>query len=137
MRELERTYLEFWSDVPAGCGFTQPGRQILHCTFGSVLTDPEYGPAVRDVLTDRHGPVVTYGVATEADASALAEKKFGKPKGGWNNHNVLVSTARVGGFLGRKHDGMPGWQTIWRGWHRLMWMCEGLELLKQEAKRCG
>ena len=21
--------------------FTQPGRQILHCTFGSVLTDPE------------------------------------------------------------------------------------------------
>ena len=68
---------------------------------------------------------------------AVLEKKFGKPKGGWNNHNVLVSTARVGGFLGRKHDGMPGWQTIWRGWHRLMWMCEGLELLKQEAKRCG
>ncbi|MBM3836111.1 MAG: hypothetical protein FJ403_23180 [Verrucomicrobia bacterium] len=31
--------------------------------------------------------------------------------------------------MGRKSDGMPGWQTIWRGWQRLMWMCEGLEIL--------
>lgn len=48
--ELERTYLEMWSDVPDGCGFTAPGRQILHCTFGSVLTHPELGQAVRGVL---------------------------------------------------------------------------------------
>jgi hypothetical protein len=48
--ELERLYLEPWSDVPRGRGFTQPGRQILHCTFGSTLTDPELGPAVRQVL---------------------------------------------------------------------------------------
>ncbi len=49
-RELERTYLELWSDVPTSRGFTQPGRQILHCTFGSTLTHPEFGPAVRSVL---------------------------------------------------------------------------------------
>jgi hypothetical protein len=48
--ELEREYLECWDDVPAGRGFTKPGRQILHCTFGSVLTDPTLGVAVRDVL---------------------------------------------------------------------------------------
>jgi len=48
--ELERLYLERWEDVPTGRGFTQPGRQILHCTFGSVLTHPEFGPAVRSVL---------------------------------------------------------------------------------------
>lgn len=47
---LERHYLELWSEVPRGKGFTRPGRQILHCTFGSVLTDPELGPAVRQVL---------------------------------------------------------------------------------------
>lgn len=47
---LERVYLERWSDVPAGRGFTEPGRQILHCTFGSVLTDQRFGPAVREVL---------------------------------------------------------------------------------------
>ena len=49
-RELERLYLECWEDVPSGKGFTQPGRQILHCTFGSVLTNPTFGPEVRQVL---------------------------------------------------------------------------------------
>ena len=47
---LEQLYLERWEDVPAGKGFTEPGRQILHCTFGSTLTHPEFGPAVRSVL---------------------------------------------------------------------------------------
>ena len=63
------------------------------------------------------------------EALALLEKKFGRPKKGWNNQNVLVATARWGGFLARKHDGMPGWQTIWPGWQRLRWMCEGLDTL--------
>lgn len=49
-KRLEQVYLECWADVPQGLGFTEPGRQILHCTFGSTLTDPELGPAVRSVL---------------------------------------------------------------------------------------
>jgi hypothetical protein len=49
-RELERLYLELWEEVPPGRGFTQPGRQILHTTFGSVLNHPELGPALRSVL---------------------------------------------------------------------------------------
>jgi len=61
---------------------------------------------------------------------AILEKKIGPPKGGWNNRNVIIATARLGGFLARKNDGMPGWQTIWRGWQRLLWMCEGLETLQ-------
>ncbi len=48
--ELERLYLELWPEVEPGRGFTRPGRQILHCTFGSVLTDDRLGPAVRQVL---------------------------------------------------------------------------------------
>lgn len=49
---LEQLYLERWSDVPSGKGFTEPGRQILHCTFGSVLTHEKFGPAVRAALED-------------------------------------------------------------------------------------
>jgi hypothetical protein len=71
------------------------------------------------------------------EALGILERRFGRPKGGWTNRNVLVATARLGGFLGRKHDGMPGWQTIWRGWERLIWMCEGLEILGGGGKRCG
>ena len=47
---LESEYLEMWKDVPVGKGFTKPGRQILHCTFGSVLTDPKLGAVVHDCL---------------------------------------------------------------------------------------
>jgi hypothetical protein len=50
--QLERLYLERWDDVPAGRGFTAPGRQILHCTFGSVLTDPTLGPLLHQVIRE-------------------------------------------------------------------------------------
>jgi len=36
--------------------------------------------------------------------------------------------AMLGGFLGRKSDGNPGWQTIWHGWLRLQDMYRGVEL---------
>ena len=47
---LERAYLERWADVPEGQGFTAPGRQVLHCTFGSVVTDPTLGAELLGVL---------------------------------------------------------------------------------------
>jgi hypothetical protein len=61
---------------------------------------------------------------------ALLEKKLGPPSGGWNNRNLIRSVARIGGFIGRKSDGEPGWQNIWRGWQRLIWMCEGANLME-------
>src|SRR6202012_1395840 len=63
--------------------------------------------------------------AQEAAASfgpemlALLEQKGGPPKNGWTNEAVIVAIARLGGFLARKNDGAPGWQTIWRGWQSL------------------
>jgi hypothetical protein len=47
---LEKTYLGVWSDVPAGRGFSEPGRQVLHCTFGTVLQDAHLGPAICQLL---------------------------------------------------------------------------------------
>ena len=41
--------------------------------------------------------------------------------------------AMLGGFLGRKSDGNPGWQTIWKGWLRIQDLLEGMTL----AKNCG
>jgi len=48
--ELQRLYLERWDDVAAMRGFVNPGRQVLHCTFGSVLTDPTLGKELRSLL---------------------------------------------------------------------------------------
>lgn len=38
--------------------------------------------------------------------------------------------ARLGGFIGRKSDGDPGWITIWRGWNKLYLMLRGAELAR-------
>lgn len=41
--------------------------------------------------------------------------------------------AGLGGFLGRKHDGEPGWITLWRGFEKLHLYLQGAEVMK----RCG
>lgn len=38
--------------------------------------------------------------------------------------------ASLGGFLGRKHDGQPGVQCLWRGWQRLEDMVVGWQLAR-------
>lgn len=47
--------------------------------------------------------------------------------------------ARQGGYIGRKHDGRPGWSTIWKGWYDFMFMFQGAELMaaEQKPKSCG
>jgi len=35
-----------------------------------------------------------------------------------------LALARLGGHQNRKCDGMPGWQTLWRGWERLRTMLD-------------
>jgi hypothetical protein len=46
--------------------------------------------------------------------------------------------AKLGGFIGRKGDGEPGWITIWRGWEKLHMLVRGSELAAQfERKKCG
>jgi hypothetical protein len=37
--------------------------------------------------------------------------------------------AMLGGFIGRRRDGDPGWITIWRGWDRLQDMIRGAEAI--------
>lgn len=43
-------------------------------------------------------------------------------RGFWRN------VARLGGFLGRKCDGEPGWKTLWRGWLKLEPLVRGARL---------
>jgi hypothetical protein len=41
---------------------------------------------------------------------------------------------KLGGFLGRQHNGEPGWQTTWRGYQKLYNILLGMELANN---RCG
>jgi hypothetical protein len=53
-------------------------------------------------------------------------------------HREIVSAkqlwhaiARLGGYLDRKCDGPPGWQTLWKGWMRVMSVLDGVHLAAQ------
>lgn len=41
------------------------------------------------------------------------------PPGDLSLREFWRAVARLGGFLARKSDGDPGWQTLWRGWLKL------------------
>ena len=60
-------------------------------------------------------------LAGVTDWSALTPRQF------WR------CIAQRGGWLGRKHDGPPGWQTVWRGWHKVAALVEGSLLLASPA----
>jgi hypothetical protein len=48
-------------------------------------------------------------------------------------HEFFRNLAMLGGFLGRKSDGEPGWIVIWRGLEKLLLIMQGFRL----AKKCG
>ena len=87
-----------------------------------------------EAATHPDEPLDLAAVAPEAEV--ILTKKIGRPRAGWTNASALSAVARLGGFIGRKSDGRPGWLTIWRGWQRLMAMAEGYALAK-EAQKCG
>ena len=49
------------------------------------------------------------------------------------------TVAKRGGFIGRKSDGVPGWQTIWKGWKEIMLLVQGFELHREHLApdTCG
>ncbi len=47
--------------------------------------------------------------------------------------DFLRAVAGLGGFLGRKCDGEPGWLTLWRGLETLLIALRGY----RQRKKCG
>lgn len=43
----------------------------------------------------------------------------------------LRSVAKLGGFIGRKSDGEPGWITIWRGWEKLNLIMQAIPIARK------
>lgn len=56
---------------------------------------------------------------------------------GWTARDFWREEAKLGGFLGRKHDGDPGWQTIWRSWQKLDLVTLGACLVQSQGVKCG
>lgn len=58
----------------------------------------------------------------------LAAWRFKKSRTDLTIREFGLALARLGGHQNRKHDGLPGWITLWRGWSKLQAMLEGAEI---------
>lgn len=79
---------------------------------------------------DSHPEADARTIATpeEIDLVGRATKRAGKVL---TVKQFVDAVARLGGHLGRKGDGPPGWGTLWRGYQRLKDMLLGAELMQE------
>lgn len=70
--------------------------------------------------------------ATHVPSSWLKCLKLARPKlmlTGLTVYEYFRELAKFGGFLGRTHDGEPGWETIWRGLKKMQSLLDGMRLV--------
>lgn len=61
----------------------------------------------------------------------LSAEREGRPRDDLSVQEFCMMLGGLGGHLGRKGDGFPGWLTLWRGWCDLILMVKGVEALRQ------
>jgi hypothetical protein len=64
--------------------------------------------------------------------SGHLHRLYGGPRDDLTVRQFLYGVARLGGHLGRKNDGPPGWITLWRGWSDLHRMVEGAQAMRRQ-----
>jgi hypothetical protein len=65
----------------------------------------------------------------------LARWRYGRERTDLTVLEFVLALGRLGGHQNRPSDGLPGWQTLWRGWMQLQAMLQGVLLLKSDI--CG
>lgn len=65
----------------------------------------------------------------------LAGWRGGRPAAEMSVSAFFLALARLGGHQNRRHDGRPGWLTLWRGWTKLQLMVDGARAFR--PKKCG
>ena len=67
-------------------------------------------------------------IASAEEIEAVESLRPGKPV--VTVKQFVDRVAGLGGFLGRKCDGRPGWQSLWRGYQRLADILVGMQIAK-------
>ena len=67
----------------------------------------------------------------------LVQAYYKLPFGRLSIGQFLRYIAQMGGFLNRKSDGNPGWQSLWEGWKFFMGLKEGIGLYKEKLMGKG
>jgi hypothetical protein len=78
--------------------------------------------------------------ATTQPATEIVEAEYVQAVSRWRYdevrslsvHDFFRAVAKLGGHLNRKHDGLPGWLVLWRGWTKLQLLVDGARSARLE-----
>lgn len=122
---------EFHKALKSGLGaeklqLEQAGRLFAAIALMSVV-------AVRLVELRERVRLIPEAPADRSGLGALELEVLGKytEKPIRTVREVGLALGRMGGHMGRKGDGMPGWITLWRGMSKLQALVEGVRLAQQ------
>jgi hypothetical protein len=87
--------------------------------------------------TARHAPQRPAAECVSADHVRVLAAYRGRAAETFTAYEFWREVAKLGGFLARRRDGEPGWQTVWRDWRDLDLMTCGARLARVDAPRCG
>ena len=87
--------------------------------------------------TARHAPQRPAAECVSADHVRVLAAYRGRAAESFTAYEFWREVAKLGGFLARRRDGEPGWQTLWRGWRDLDLMTCGARLARGDPSRCG
>jgi hypothetical protein len=109
---IEQSQLDDGADVQRLLGFCAPVAVRLLQLRQAAQQDPD------DPATVAADPLMVQVLARRQhlEAKTLTLATF------WRH------VAQLGGYLGRKSDGPPGWRTVWKGWRYLCDLTEGARL---------
>ena len=89
---------------------------------------------LRDIV--RHNPKADAEEYVKKEDVNIIKAYYKVEKKEMTIDRFLRYIAQMGGFLNRKSDGNPGWQSIWEGWKFFLGLKEGVELYKERGT-CG
>jgi hypothetical protein len=128
---------EYHKCLKTGCKVEE--RQLEHADRLEPLVGVLSVVAVR-LLQLKHQAKVN----PDTPAAAVVPESYVKTLAAWLKTSAKMTarqfwraTAQLGGFLARKGDGDPGWQTLWHGWWKLQLLTEGADLGRRMRQRCG
>jgi hypothetical protein len=76
----------------------------------------------------REAPERRAEAVVPADVVRVVAVLAGQPGGRWTVAQFWKALAGLGGYLGRKGDGPPGWKTLWRGWLHVQTVLIGVQI---------
>jgi hypothetical protein len=114
--QVERSQLDDYTDIQNLLGFVAP----IAVRLLQLRQDARQAPDAPATTVIEPLMVEVLARKQNLDAKTMTVFQFWR----W--------VARLGGFLGRKGDGHPGWRAIWDGWAYLSNLTEGARLILED-----